>query len=73
MTDPTPAPLPIDISGIATPLPDAGHEAIRAAAHQAVLVVWSAHQQLLAAVTDLQAQVSDLQAQVAALTPAPNP
>lgn len=74
MTDPTP--LPIDVSGIDEELHDPGHEAIRAAALNAIVKVAQLHQELLdtvtaqgAQLTALQAEVADLQAQVAALTP----
>lgn len=72
MTDPTPAPLPIDVSGIDEPLRDLGHEAIRVAALNAIQTVWVNHQglvtQLAAARVELagtQATVADLQATTA--------
>ncbi|MGZ4617188.1 MAG: hypothetical protein ACXV3F_00360 [Frankiaceae bacterium] len=60
-------PLPIDISGIATPVPDPGHDAIRAAALSAVKQVWTNHLQLVAQLQAAQQQIADLQNRVAAL------
>lgn len=81
MTNPTPTPLPIDVSGIDEPLPDIGHEAIRQAALNAIQTVWMNHeglvQQLAAALIRLQAAeqvipslraaIADLQTTVADL------
>lgn len=63
------APLPIDISGIQTPLPDLAHEAIRTAVLNAVGLVWTEHQNLVTQVADQATQIATLQQQVAALTP----
>jgi hypothetical protein len=67
------APLPIDTSGIDTPLLDLGHEAIRVAVLNAIQTVWTEHTRLVGQVNDQATQITALQQQVAALTPAPAP
>lgn len=67
----TTPPLPIDVSGIAVPLPDPGHEAIRVAALNAIVKVAELHQALMDTVTAQGEQIAALQEQVAALTPPP--
>lgn len=67
MTDPIPAPLPIDVSGIDEPLKDLGHEAIRTAALGAIQTVWVNHQGLVAALAAARGDLAATQADVADL------
>lgn len=57
----TTPPLPIDTSDINTPLPDAGHEAIRVAVLNSLHEFWTQHLALIDQVNALTTRVAALE------------